>query len=326
MNLPPTQSVPLSAPALQAFVRDVFLATGMGADHAGLLSGLLVTNDLRGVFSHGTRQAAAYARHFREKELTPTPEVRVLRETPAALSLDGGGGLGYFPAFQAAQWLAAHTRPHGIAMARTVNHGHFGAAGIYSRIPLEVGLFCYVTSGHQLHLEPGKPVLNAAGGSPMSFALPTGEEPPFVLDFGAMHDLYEGCPHVDEIMRLAPGTVFRSIGLGAVCQALGGFLCGVPVDPARAARVWPGANQGSFMIAVDLEVFMPLEQFRQEMDEYLRRVRQMKPVEGFAEALLPGEPEWRRERRYREEGIPVGPRHAELLRELAAEYGLASPV
>jgi LDH2 family malate/lactate/ureidoglycolate dehydrogenase len=258
--------------------------------------------------------------------LTPAPEVRVTAESPTTVTVDGGGGLGYFPAHRAATLLGAKALEMGVAVALTRNHGHIGAAGIYSRIPLAHGLFCYVTSGHQLDLQPGQTVLNAAGGSPMSFALPTAEEPPFVLDFGAMHDLYAGSPHVDRIIELAPGTVFRSIGLGAVCQALGGFLAGVPVDPQRAQREWEGANQGSFMIAVDLARFGPLDGFKREMDEYARAVRQMAPLAGFDQAVLAGGLEWEREQRYAVEGIPVGPRHAETLRTLAADFGLTAPV
>src|SRR5262249_28104386 len=155
----------------------------------------------------------AYVGHFREGRLNPAPEVRVVDETPATLIVDGDGGLGYFPARRAATLLGPKALEMGIAAALTRNHGHIGAARLYSRIPLAHELFCYVTSGHQLELRPGQTILAAAGGSPMSFALPTGEEPPFVLDFGAMHDLYPSSPHVQEIIQLAPGTVFRSLGL-----------------------------------------------------------------------------------------------------------------
>lgn len=55
----------------------------------------------------------------------------------------------------------------------------------------------------------------------MSFSAPAGEEEDLVLDFGAMHDLYASSPHRDEIARLAPGTVFRAIGMGAICQSWG---------------------------------------------------------------------------------------------------------
>lgn len=326
MNRPPTEFTPLPPEPLREFIAAVFRHEGMPEARAALLAGLLVTNDLRGVFSHGTRQTTAYVRHFRQKELTPAPEVTIVQEAPTSLLVDGGGGLGYFPCHLAAHRLTEKAKAHGIAMALTRNHGHFGAAGIYSRIALAQDLFCYVTSGHQLHLTPGETVLHAAGGSPMSFALPAGEEPPFVLDFGAMHDLYPGSTHVDEVIRLAPSTVFRSLGLGAVCQSLGGFLAGVPADPTRANRVWSGANQGSFMIAVDLSVFVPVAQFKAEMDDYSRQIRALTPLEGFDQAQLPGQPEAERERRFSTEGIPISNRHADALRQLATECGLEAPV
>lgn len=326
MNRPPSEFVPLAPEPLRAFVTAVFERAGVPPEQAGFLAGLLVTNDLRGVFSHGTRQTEAYVGHFREGRLNPKSEIRVVTETPTIMIVDGDGGLGYFPAHRAASALGPKAKQTGIAAALTRNHGHIGAAGIYSRIPLSLDLFCYVTSGHQLSLQPGKTVLASAGGSPMSFALPTGEEPPFVLDFGAMHDLYPGSPNVGQVSELAPSTVFRSLGLGHVCQALGGFLAGVPVDPARAGRRWRGADQGSFLIAVDLSVFRPIEEFKREMDEYSRRVRSLEPIAGSDRAIMAGGLELERERQYAREGIPISTRHREVLRKLAAEYGLEPPV
>jgi LDH2 family malate/lactate/ureidoglycolate dehydrogenase len=159
----------------------------------------------------------------------------------------------------------------------------------------------------------------------MSFSAPTGAEDALVLDFGAMHDLYSSDPHRDEIARLAPGTVFRSIGLGAVCQAWGGLLAGLPIDEDRAIRKYPGANQGSLVVVFRIDLFLPPEQFKREMDEYVRKVHALKPLEGFDQAYLPGGVEAAREREYRELGIPVGPQHQARLQALADELGLKGP-
>ncbi len=326
MNRPPAEYSLVSPDALRAYVANVFGHAGMAADQASLLAGLLVTNDLRGVFSHGTLQASAYVSHFRAGRLTPTAEIATVSETSATLVLDGGGGLGYFPCHQAATRLVAKAQTCGIAVATTRNHGHFGAAGIYARIPLEYDLLAYITSGHQLDLHPGQFVMAAAGGSPMAFGIPTGEEPPFVLDFGAVHDMYVGPEGMAKIMEIVPSTVLRSFGLGCACQALGGLLCGVPVDPERAGREWSGADQGSLMIAVDIKALFPVDRFKQEMDEYARKVRQMMPLPGVDRALLPGAIEWEREQRWSQEGIPVGTKHAVLLRKVGALYDLACPV
>src|SRR5207247_4195179 len=100
-----------------------------------------------------------------------------------------------------------------------------------------------------------------------------------VLDFGTMHDLYDRANRL-RLFELAPGMVFRSIGLGTVCQALGGLLAGVPIDPARAERAYSGADQGALLIALDPGCFLPREAFLREMDEFVQRVRHLTPMPG----------------------------------------------
>lgn len=325
MNLPPRVFRSVPHEAMQRFVTELGLAAGLPADKAGLLADMLTANDLRGVFSHGTTQMATYARLLRDGTLNAQPNVHVVKETAVSVLVDGDGGLGYFPSHAATQLLIEKAKAQGIAVALTRNHGHFGAAGLYSRMTLPHELLCFVTSGHQLKLQPGQPIYEAAGGSPMSFSAPASEEESLLLDFGAMHDLYASSPHRDEIARLAPGSVFRAIGLGAVCQAWGGFLAGVPLDPAHATRTFAGANQGSLVIAFRIDLFMDAAQFKREMDDYVRAVRALAPLEGFSESFLPGGVEAARAKHFRTEGIPVGAEHQQRLEAVAQEFGLAAP-
>jgi LDH2 family malate/lactate/ureidoglycolate dehydrogenase len=140
-----------------------------------------------------------------------------------------------------------------------------------------------------------------------------------------MHDLYASSPYRDEIARKTPGIVFRAIGMGSVCQSWGGLLAGVPLDQVRAQRDYSGANQGALVIAFQISLFMPPEQFEREMDEYVRAVRALQPLEGFDEAYLPGGIEAVSERAYRKEGIPVGHQHQQDLEEMATQLGLRPP-
>jgi len=325
MNLPPRVFINVPHEALQRFATELGRAAGLPSDKAALLADLLTANDLRGVFSHGTTQMATYARLLRDGTLNAQPNVSVLKETATSVLVDGDGGLGYFPSHSATQHLIEKAKAQGIAVALTRNHGHFGAAGLYSRMTLPHDLLCFVTSGHQLKLQPGQPIYEAAGGSPMSFSAPADEEESLVLDFGPMHDLYANSPHRDEIARLAPGSVFRAIGLGAVCQAWGGFLAGVPLDPARATRTFAGANQGSLIIAFRIDLFSDVRQFKREMDDYVRAVKALTPLEGFDESFLPGGVEAARAKRFRAQGIPIGAEHQKRLEKVAHEMGVAVP-
>ncbi|SDT29433.1 Malate/lactate/ureidoglycolate dehydrogenase, LDH2 family [Friedmanniella luteola] len=325
MNIPPEAFVRVEAAAMERFAAELGVAAGMPAQRATLLAELLTANDLRGVLSHGTQQLATYVRLVRDGSLNPAPEPAVVRETANSLLVDGDGGLGYFAAAEGTRRLLDKVADSDVAVLVTRQHGHFGAAGLYARMTLGHDVLCFVTSGHQLDLRPGDPVHSAAGGSPMAFTAPTGEEDPLVLDFGAMHDLYADSPHRDEIARLAPGLVHRAIGLGAVCQAWGGLLAGVPLDPVRAERRWPGANQGSMVVLLKIALFAEPEHFRAEMDAYVRAVWTLRPVTAGQGTYLPGGIEAERERAARAAGIPVGEEHRALLGAAAAELGVAAP-
>lgn len=159
----------------------------------------------------------------------------------------------------------------------------------------------------------------------MSFLTPTLEEDPLILDFGAMHDLYTRDPHREEIAEIAPAVVFRSIGLGAICQSWGGLLAGLPMDEERAEKQFKGANQGSFVVTFRIDLFSEPERLKREMDIYVRKVRELSPLVGFKDALLPGAVEANRESQYRVEGIPVGERHRSRLNELADELKIEVP-
>jgi L-2-hydroxycarboxylate dehydrogenase (NAD+) len=325
MNIPPESFVRVPAADLQSFAARLAQAAGMPPARAALLAELLTANDLRGVFSHGTQQLATYARLIRDGVLNGTPSPVVVRETPSSLLVDGDGGLGYFAAHEGTLRLVEKAAAHDIAVLVTRNHGHFGAAGLYSRMTLQHDLLCFVTSGHQLELSAGDPVYAAAGGSPMSFSAPTDREAPVVLDFGAMHDLYDDSPHRAEIAALAPGLVHRAIGLGAVCQAWGGFLAGVPLESDRAERRYTGANQGSMVIALRIDLFLPADQFKAEMDAYVRAVSRLESFAPGQCSYLPGGIEAERARSFRVDGIPLGEAHRVRLESVAAEFGIEVP-
>ncbi len=325
MNVPPKEFIRVPHTNMHQFVSRAAQTVGLPEAQSNLLAELLVANDLRGVFSHGSQQIATYAILMRDGVLNNRPQVVVQRETPVSVQMDGDGGLGYFPAHEGTLRAIEKAKTSGIAVMQSRNHGHFGAAGIYSRLAFGHDLLAFVTSGHQLNLKPGEPIFSAGGGSPISFLTPTDKEYPLVLDFGAMHDMYGGSPNRAAIAKLAPALAFRSIGLGAICQSWGGFLAGVPIDEDRAVKKFKGANQGALVIVFRIDLFIDPAVFKKEMDLYVQKVRELAPLDGFDKTQLPGSPEAERERDYRQEGIPVGEWHRNRLEKLAEELHIEAP-
>ena len=323
MNTPPPDAVRVACGALEAIVSDIARAAGLQPDRSRLLASLLVTNDLRGVFSHGSIQIVTYARLIHDGALNGAPQLRVVRESPVSVLVDGDGGLGYFPAWEGTQRMCRKALESGIAILVTRNHGHFGAAGIYARIPLEHGLLTFVTSGHQLRLQPSDALYAAAGGSPMAFSVPS-DSSPIVVDFGCMHDLYAGSPHRDTIAGLAPGIVLRAIGLSEICQTWGGLLSGLNLDPDPPVWDWSGANQGSLVMSFRPDLFTDAARFRQEVSRYVARIRTLSPLPGLSETFAAGDFERRNEAAYRADGIPLSSQTVAELNEAAARYGVVT--
>ncbi|HOJ22594.1 MAG TPA: Ldh family oxidoreductase [Armatimonadota bacterium] len=343
MNIPPADGVRVMPEELRRFAREVLEKVGVPEEHAVLLANTLVETDQRGVLSHGTQQLLRYTRQFRAGELNPDPQVRVSQEAPATAVVDGDGGLGHFAAYRAVEVALAKAKEMGTAAVVAVNHGHIGAAGTYTRRVLPEGCAALCVSGVDTRshrpIGPPRHILQVGAGGPISFAIPASAEPPLVLDMGCYFShrpartrdrearLQAMREHLDEVFDVAPDAVFKIMGLGAVTMALGGILAGVslPENPDDD-RLYPGANQGTFLAVFDVARFMPLDTFLAEMDQFVRKTRSLEPLPGCAEAELPGGPEWRRERDWATEGIPIGGRHREMLEEVAQECGVELPL
>ncbi len=323
MNIPDLAAKRIPYDRLIEFVRAAGAASGLDDEHSRLLAKLLATNDLRGNTSHGSFQIIRYSELLRSGALNPRSEVRTVRESRVSLLLDGDGGLGYFPAYEGTVRVSELAEKSGIAVLVTRNHGHFGAAGIYARIPLDRGLITFVTSGHQLKLEPEKSIFSAAGGSPMAFGVPADNGRNLVVDFGCMHDLYANDPHRDEVSKLTPGLVLRSIGLGEICQTVGGFLSGLALDPGKPAWSRSGANQGAFLFAFRIDLFADPAQFEAEVHRYIDTIRTLTPVPGFEVSRAADDIESDREIEFGRDGIPIYDSTLERFESLARELSIA---
>lgn len=324
MNTPPDEYVLAPPEEVRTFVAEAARSVAIPEDHADRLAEMLTENDLRGVFSHGSRLIATYARRISEGRVNPAPRVGVIDETPVSVLVDGDGGLGYFPADRGIELAIDKAATQGIAAMATRNHGHFGAAGLYTRQALERDLLVVVTSGQQRTLSPGDPIYSAADGPPMAFGAPAAEEHDLILDFGPMADLYPNSPHREEIAELAPGLVLRSIGLASICHAWGGLLAGLGINGRRDYQEYDGADQGSFAICFQIDLFTEPDRFKRAVDEYVRRVRELEPLDAF-DPDLPGGPEAERYREYSRDGIPIGPDHQNELEGVAEKFGLDVP-
>ena len=102
-------------------------------------------------------------------------------------------------------------------------------------------------------------------------------------------------------------------------------MAGLPIDADQPKWEYVGANQGAMVITFRADLFMDLAAFKAEMDEYVRRVRQLAPLDGFDQAYMPGGLEAERMLQHSRDGVPIGDRHRHRLEEMAQGLDLEVP-
>ena len=317
-NTPPEHGIRVPFEAMQTFVAALFSEAGLRDEDARLMGQILTGNDLRCVFSHGTNACKQYLHHLRDGGINPRPDVKVVHEAPGALVLDGDGGLGYFPCWHGTERIIAKAKTCGSAVLTTRNHHHFGAAGNYTRRAVAADCIGLAASNHRSTHDPDRPIYSTITSSPLSIAVPTGEQPPLILDMaGGILGFNE------EQFAANPAPFFKSFGLSNIIQVLGGAVAGIYLDHCTQGP-WI-ANQGAFIAVFDTAHLMPEGQVQAQVDQYVGDARKMHPVPGTERAELTGGNEWALERENRERGIPLGDEHRQMLEGLAADWGINPP-
>ena len=319
-NYPPEHGIRLPAEEMRALVAALFEKAGTSREDAGLMGEILTENDLSCVFSHGTHQVVGYIREMREGRVNPRPEIEVVSESPGALVLDGDGGLGYFPCYRGTEKIIEKAKTCGVAALTTRNHFHFGAARNYPRQALGRDCIGLAASSHRSYVQDGT-VYAASGGSPISVAIPAGEQPPLVMDMSSriLHSSDE------DLFERMPVAFLKNMAFGAVVRVLGGVFPGIYKSEFIPPQSPWTSNQGAFILIVDVAHFMPLQEFRAEMDRFIGEARGLEPLPGFERAELAGGMEWLWDQENRREGIPVSDEHRDALQEAADELGVETP-
>ncbi|HCL82428.1 MAG TPA: malate dehydrogenase, partial [Chitinophagaceae bacterium] len=87
----------------------------------------------------------------------------------------------------------------------------------------------------------------------------------------------------------------------------------------------PGKGIGHFFGALRIDAFRKPEEFKKDMDQWLNRFRQAKPIAGFERVLVPGDPERMMETHRRKNGIPLLHAVIQDLEHLAERFKIPAP-
>jgi LDH2 family malate/lactate/ureidoglycolate dehydrogenase len=309
------------------------------AEDAEGLAGLLVDSELRGHPDHGIAALGVLAGLYRDGKLNPRPDVRVLRETDGAILLDGDRGCGPGAPVRAMRWCIERARERkGMAVA-AVRDWQLVVAAPYARLAAEAGLIGFACANFIPLVAPPGGRTAVFGTNPMAYAIPAGRHPPVVLDIATTVSslqkvrvaAQQGEPTPDGVIFDRTGRAMtdpeaflegglmaplgyplvphKGFGLALLIDALSGVLSG----SAFARGVATGVP-GNFLWALDVEAFLPREEFLQRMDAQLDQIKQGDRLPGVDELVVPGERGQRRCLELTARGVvPVSPASWQVL-------------
>lgn len=338
---------PIFPEKLEAICVEMMLLGGLKEAHARITANVLVTTDTWGVHTHGTKQLRGLLRNFRAKRLDAAAEPELVSDGPAWGLVDGHYSMPPVSSVHAMQAAIEKARQAGISYVGVKHSSHFGAAGYYANLAAIQDMIGIA----MCNVEPFMTVPGAKGRvlgtNPIAYAIPAGEEPTILLDIAtsavAVSKIFAartlGKPIPDTWMvdengqptsdprlidngALQPMAGYKGYGLALLVEVFSAILTGSAMlssVQSWALNLPDPSNQGHAFIALNPQIFMPIDRFKARIDEMIREIKSAPKASGAARIYLPGEMEWERRAIALREGLRLPADVISSLKSLAED-------
>ena len=348
-RVPDEIAVRVEADDMRATVERMFERLGSPADDAARCADALIYADLRGIDSHGvSNMMPFYVTGMKEGRINPAPAWKVVRDAPAVATIDSDQGLGLTVGPQAMELALDKAEVCGVGAVAVTNGQHFGAAAYHAHMALERDMIGVAMTVGGLQVAPTFGARAMVGLNPIAVAAPTRNEAPFLFDASmssvagnkiriarrlgvpvapgwiAKPDgtpIMEEAPVPEEFLMLPLGATreigsHKGYGLAVVVDILSGLLSGT--GPGFLHR----QGHSHHFLAYRIDAFTELDSFKDDMDVFMKALRETPPAPGHKRVLYAGLPEHEAELERRAQGIPYHPKVVEWFKKTAVELGV----
>ena len=359
---PPSRPKFFPFEALREFSTRIFLHFGVPKDDAVQAADVLASADLRGIDSHGVARLYSYVGMLSEGHINPKPKITIVRSTMSTATIDGDNGLGLVVGPHSNRIAMDMADKAGSGWVSVCNTNHFGIAGYYVLQALDRDLIGWAMTNSTSLVTPLWGMERMLGTNPIAIAFPGKEEPPIVIDMATCAAAYgkiemarrkgEPIPTGWGIDNQGHNTTnpddpvnggcllplgsdrerggHKGYGLAVMVDVLCGVLSGAnwgPFAPPFALRQeMPkrsvGKGIGHFFGAMRIDGFIDADEFKRQIDDYVRTFRATKPAPGTNGPLIPGDPERIAERERSKNGVPLIMPIVEDLRAISKQTGI----
>src|SRR5687767_3551014 len=308
--------------------------------------------DVNGSEGHGVFRLPQYIRRIKGGAVNVRPKIAIKREAAAMALVNGDNGMGHLVMRYATRIAIEKAKTAGVAWVGANWSNHAGPASLYAAMPLEHDMIgMYMAVGSANHLPPWGGLDMLLSTNPLAVAVPTGEEPPIILDMATTVAAYgkvktkaqrgeqmpvgwmmdrQGQPLTDPKRAnegfLLPIGEYKGYGLALVIGLLSGTLnraaMGRDVVDFNADDTTP-TNTGHAIVAVSVEAFGGVAEFKASVDALERDIRASKRLPGVERIWLPGEQSHQKRIDNLANGVAVPPALLTSLNTLADELGIS---
>ena len=345
------------------FTKNVFIKMGCSEQHALMASKVFLAAELRGLPSHGMIRIKDYFQLWEAKRINTAPDIKIVHETPSTAVVDGDNSIGMIAATRSMEIAIEKARDAGTGWVSTRNSNHFGIAGYYAMMALKHNMIGLTMTNANPLVAPTFSVSRLLGTNPVAVAVPAKEQPPFVADFsttpiargklavaekkrektlwGYVQD-NSGKPSDDPSILKRGGSMLTLGGdyehgshkgycMSAIVDIFSAVLSRAnfgPYVPPSVAYLpvldkKVGEGTGHFFGAMRIDAFQDAEEFKRQMDRWIKTFRDAESAPGKPRVMIPGDPERISEEKIRKEGISVLPAIVKDLKEIAEKLDVS---
>ena len=340
------------AARLTAIGAALLRAAGATDEEANAVAVGCVSANLAGQDSHGIIAIPTYIDRIKAGHIVPGAKWTIEQESPTTTVIDGHWGFGFHVNAKAMALTIEKAKTANVAACTVFRQSHVGRLAAYPLMAMQEGMIGIATadSGRSPKIVAPYGGREARlGTNPISIAVPSDLDAPFYLDMatsavaagkialavsrneeiptGWIVDA-EGRHTTDPgeykkggaLLPLGGSEGYKGSGLAAMVEVLCGLLTGLGFGVEPTGR----HNDGCFMAVFNVAAFRPLQDFKKEVAEFARYLKETPLSEGSTGVFYPGEVEYIREQQRRISGIEIEDATWDKLRALAGDYKLAA--
>ena len=337
---------------LKEFSVKALMSAGVSENNANTVADVLITTDMFGVVTHGTKNLFPYIQKMQAGGLDAKAEPSIIGEGPAWAIIDGNKAVGMVSACKAMNLAIEKAKKVGIAYVGVRNSCHFGAAGYYANMAAKEGLIGLSMSNADPVIAVPNGRNKAIGTNPFSFAAPLDNGQSVFLDIALSNVAAlkvimaqengqqipntwlvdeEGLPTTDvqkfpKNASLQPMAAHKGYGLAVLVELLSAVMTGAGM--LSQITSWnldmPSANNaGHAFIAIDVSQMMPAEQYNARMNQMINEIKNGPKAKGAEHIFMPGEMEWsKREKALQSGELQLTDAMAASLQQLSNATGI----